>query len=254
MKKIGRNAPCPCGSGKKFKHCHLGREDELVLDGRGDISMEMSSAITALPQVTYGRSGKMIEALDLMDLTGCSVGIRCVDLGRYRELGMTGRPGTQGAKTGGGAVVINVLKTRKSDPDNIYLAISPRVSDSILVHQLAHVLDYLKGSGLIPGITRALSFDLGVPPEHLEHPHEFGTWLSFLHDRFHVRPDADDAIIAYLHQHGMLIMGKDIRMQDRIILKSKSEQILDFLGKRSEEIDVMIRELPGYIGSRVGRD
>jgi preprotein translocase subunit SecA len=20
--KIGRNAPCPCGSGKKFKHCH----------------------------------------------------------------------------------------------------------------------------------------------------------------------------------------------------------------------------------------
>ena len=21
-KKIGRNAPCPCGSGKKYKHCH----------------------------------------------------------------------------------------------------------------------------------------------------------------------------------------------------------------------------------------
>ncbi|MBQ4492496.1 MAG: SEC-C domain-containing protein, partial [Deltaproteobacteria bacterium] len=20
-KKIGRNAPCPCGSGKKYKHC-----------------------------------------------------------------------------------------------------------------------------------------------------------------------------------------------------------------------------------------
>jgi preprotein translocase subunit SecA len=20
--KIGRNDPCPCGSGKKFKHCH----------------------------------------------------------------------------------------------------------------------------------------------------------------------------------------------------------------------------------------
>jgi preprotein translocase subunit SecA len=20
--KIGRNEPCPCGSGKKFKHCH----------------------------------------------------------------------------------------------------------------------------------------------------------------------------------------------------------------------------------------
>jgi len=24
--KIGRNAPCPCGSGKKYKHCH-GRVD-----------------------------------------------------------------------------------------------------------------------------------------------------------------------------------------------------------------------------------
>lgn len=24
---IGRNAPCPCGSGKKFKHCHLRKRD-----------------------------------------------------------------------------------------------------------------------------------------------------------------------------------------------------------------------------------
>jgi preprotein translocase subunit SecA len=22
MTKVGRNDPCPCGSGKKFKHCH----------------------------------------------------------------------------------------------------------------------------------------------------------------------------------------------------------------------------------------
>ncbi|HIJ21192.1 MAG TPA: hypothetical protein HPP58_09105, partial [Deltaproteobacteria bacterium] len=27
MKKIGRNEPCPCGSGRKFKQCHLGKED-----------------------------------------------------------------------------------------------------------------------------------------------------------------------------------------------------------------------------------
>lgn len=27
--KIGRNDPCPCGSGKKFKHCHLNKEHEL---------------------------------------------------------------------------------------------------------------------------------------------------------------------------------------------------------------------------------
>jgi preprotein translocase subunit SecA len=22
MPKVGRNDPCPCGSGKKYKHCH----------------------------------------------------------------------------------------------------------------------------------------------------------------------------------------------------------------------------------------
>jgi len=25
-RKVGRNEPCPCGSGKKYKHCH-GRLD-----------------------------------------------------------------------------------------------------------------------------------------------------------------------------------------------------------------------------------
>jgi hypothetical protein len=24
--KIGRNDPCPCGSGKKYKNCHYGKE------------------------------------------------------------------------------------------------------------------------------------------------------------------------------------------------------------------------------------
>jgi preprotein translocase subunit SecA len=30
MPKLGRNDRCPCGSGKKFKDCHLGREGELL--------------------------------------------------------------------------------------------------------------------------------------------------------------------------------------------------------------------------------
>ncbi len=29
VKMPGRNDPCPCGSGRKFKQCHLGREDEI---------------------------------------------------------------------------------------------------------------------------------------------------------------------------------------------------------------------------------
>lgn len=27
-KKVGRNDPCPCGSGKKYKNCHMGQEAE----------------------------------------------------------------------------------------------------------------------------------------------------------------------------------------------------------------------------------
>ena len=80
MKKPGRNDPCPCGSGKKFKHCHLGKEDELTLGGMGAFSVEMSGRITALPEVWYGRSKEMVQALDLKKLTGVSAGIRFVDL------------------------------------------------------------------------------------------------------------------------------------------------------------------------------
>ncbi|MDH5603269.1 MAG: SEC-C metal-binding domain-containing protein [Cyclobacteriaceae bacterium] len=27
MKKVGRNEPCPCGSGKKYKNCHQQMEE-----------------------------------------------------------------------------------------------------------------------------------------------------------------------------------------------------------------------------------
>jgi uncharacterized protein len=32
--KVGRNDPCPCGSGKKFKHCHSGAGAELAHPAR----------------------------------------------------------------------------------------------------------------------------------------------------------------------------------------------------------------------------
>ena len=28
MARTGRNDPCPCGSGKKFKHCHATKTDQ----------------------------------------------------------------------------------------------------------------------------------------------------------------------------------------------------------------------------------
>jgi hypothetical protein len=30
----GRNDPCPCGSGKKYKHCCAGKEDRLSIATR----------------------------------------------------------------------------------------------------------------------------------------------------------------------------------------------------------------------------
>ena len=31
MNKIGRNDPCPCGSGKKYKKCHLFSSEPLLV-------------------------------------------------------------------------------------------------------------------------------------------------------------------------------------------------------------------------------
>ncbi|MFH1082538.1 MAG: SEC-C metal-binding domain-containing protein [Pseudomonadota bacterium] len=254
MKKIGRNDPCPCGSGKKFKQCHLGKEDELTLEGMGEFSAEMSAEITNLPHVWYGRSREMTDGLDIKQLTGIAAGVKFIDLNDYRGLDLFDqRPGGK-EKEGMGGVFINVLKTKATDPDNLYIAISPEIADSALVHQLAHVLDYLGGSKLMPGLAKPLSFDMGIPVEHVEHPHEFGYWLDYLEKTFDVQLDADDAIILYLYNNDMLIKGVDIERQDQMILKSKSDRVMRFLSKNSAEIDALICELPGYIGSRVKKE
>src|SRR4030043_1606723 len=91
MKDIGRNDPCPCGSGKKFKKCHMGREDELVLGGAGEASVEeMGARIVNLPSVEYGRSKEMLEALNIQQLTHSSMGIKFVDLDQYSRLNVSG--------------------------------------------------------------------------------------------------------------------------------------------------------------------
>ena len=151
-------------------------------------------------------------------------------------------------------MVVNIYKTSKSDPGNIYIAISPEITDSALIHEVAHVLDYLGGSGIMPGIVKPLSFELGIPVEHLEHPMEYGYWLEYLRNRFNVQLDADDTIISYLYQHKMLIPGEIIQKQDIQLIKNKSSLILKFLSEKSVEIDALICELPGYIGSRVDKD
>jgi hypothetical protein len=254
MNKIGRNDPCPCGSGKKFKHCHLGREDEIFSAGMEQISPEISSRITTLPQVDYGRAREMVQALDIAELTGSPMGIRFIDLRKYLELDVSGYAGSRERKHASGGVFVNLLKTQKTDPHNLYVAISPKVEDGLLVHQIAHVLHFLKRPEVSLGLAKPLAFDLGLPVEHLEHPHEFGYWLEYLSAKFDVQLDADDTIVLYLYRNGMLIKAEEIEKQDRFILKSRSDQILKFLSERGAEVDSLICELPGYIGSRVTKD
>lgn len=37
-KKVGRNEPCPCGSGKKYKNCCWNKGFEFVRDAEGEVS------------------------------------------------------------------------------------------------------------------------------------------------------------------------------------------------------------------------
>lgn len=250
MKKTGRNEPCPCGSGKKYKKCHMGREDELILSGLDETSLgEMGTRITSLPSVHYGRSKEMVDALDIKALTGQSIGIKFVDLKKYTELNLIGGTHPKASKGKSGGVIINLYKTLEADPNNLYIAISKEIEDSTLVHELAHALDYLEGSKMMPGTLEPLSLELGLPIDHLEHPEEFGRWLDYLEKMFDVQLDADDAIISYLYRKEMLIKGKEIQEKNGLILSSKSDHMLRFLSDNSEEIHALIRDLPGYIGS-----
>ncbi len=248
--KIGRNDTCPCGSGKKFKKCHLGRERELLLHEMSRFPEEESRKITSLPRVSYGRSSELIGSLDIKKLTGREVGIRFIDLDQYQGLSSIKDEASVKEKRGPGSVVVNVHKTELTDPDNIYIAISEDVPESVLVHQISHVMDYLAGSGIIPGTMEALSYELDLPVEHLEHPREFGYWLDYLGKEFEIAPDADDAIILYLFRHEMLIPAADILRMDESALKIKSSAMLRFLAERRNELDELIRDLPGYIGPR----
>ena len=232
----------------------MGREDEMILDDIGEISAEMSTSITDLPEVSYGRSREMVNALNIKELTGNAIGIKCVDLKKYTNLNIFSGTHRKASKEKSGGVFINLYKTMKTDPDNIYLAISRNIDDSTLIHELAHVLDYLGGSKLMPGTLQPLSFESGTPVDHLEHPEEFGYWLDYLKKRFDVQPDADDAIISYLFENGLLIKGEEIHKNNIMLLKSKSDRIFRFLSEKSQEIDVLIRNLPGYIGTREVKD
>jgi hypothetical protein len=250
MIKAGRNDPCPCGSGKKFKKCHLGREGELYLRKNEPLQHEAGRQISQLPEVSYGHSKKIIEALIQEGHLDSSFGIKCIDLEAYRNLGVSGQEIPAQSLAGSSGIMINVNKTKEADPNHLYLAITPNIQDSTFIHQVAHILDYLQGSRQQPGAFQQLSLESGIPIEHLDHTQEFGYWLDFLKNRFQVELDAEDAIVSFLYQNELLLKTEEINTRDLTALIFRSKQILDFLMSHRVEINTMIKERAGYIGKK----
>ncbi len=54
-KKIGRNEPCPCGSGKKYKNCHYeidkNSQEPVILQRRKEGGKDMTEHLMGL----YGK-------------------------------------------------------------------------------------------------------------------------------------------------------------------------------------------------------
>ena len=246
MEKIRRNDPCPCGSGKKFKKCHLGHEADLIIEKIKTSQGEIEEKLVKLPEVHYGRSKEVLEGLNIRQVTGKKIGIKFIDLTQYlkligasRELPHEGFSASQ---------IVNINKTKKIDPDHIYIAITPSINDSSLIHQIAHVLSFLRDSIPLPGTFLELSEKTGIPLEHLDHPQEFGQWLEFLSREFNVELDAEDKIIAFLKEKNLLLSGQELTSNDLKKLTARSTEIFAILQECRAEIDDLIKNREGYIG------
>lgn len=45
----GRNEPCPCGSGRKYKHCCLAKDEALAAEARAKATAEASAGADDAP-------------------------------------------------------------------------------------------------------------------------------------------------------------------------------------------------------------
>jgi len=249
MEKIRRNDPCPCGSGKKYKKCHLGHEDDLITE-KITSQGKIEEPLVKLHEVHYGRSKEVLQRLNIRQVTGKKIGVKFIDLTQYLKL--TGAPQELPREGFSASQIVNINKTKKIDPDHIYIAITPSINDSSLIHQIAHVLSFLRDSIPLPGTFLELSAKTGIPLEHFEHPQEFGQWLEFLSREFNVELDAEDKIITFLKEKNLLLSRKEITSNDLKKLTARSTEIFAILQECLTEIDGLIKNREGYRGTADG--
>jgi hypothetical protein len=253
---VGRNDPCPCGSGKKFKKCHLGREAEIKTERLNIDPFDAAKLIVALPECRHDKAAEMADALDLTSKANKKISIKIKDLAAYLQLGLYGQetdPGVQGG------VLINPQRTRLLDSEGVYLALSPGADESTVVHQLAHVVDLLKGSGLEPAKSVEVAHLSDLSRDLLEHPQEYGEALLELSQRFGVELDAEDEIVAILARRRLLLPASLIMGAQRESLVEAAEKVLRYLRDNQDEVNARIKGRRGYVGvgalkSKAGRE
>lgn len=245
LSKVGRNDPCPCGSGKKFKRCHLGRENELVDQTVSPDPVEAAQRITNLPPARHPRAADLAGMLSVASAGGKEYTIKLVDLDAYLATKLHGLYDENPAV---GGLLINPNKTRAKDERAIYIALSPQANDSTVVHQLAHAKDLVAGSCLPVGKARDVALDTGVPLELLEHSQEYGNIFLSLAEELGVDPDAEDEIVCFLARRQMLLPALLISKGEKEPLVAAAEKTMRFLMDSKAEIDARIRDREGYTG------
>ena len=76
MPKIGRNDPCPCGSGRKYKRCCMGKGEASVRAKRAAVHKEQQARIADLAAA--------IQEADELDQASNSV-VDLIHAGRLDE-------------------------------------------------------------------------------------------------------------------------------------------------------------------------
>jgi hypothetical protein len=54
--RVGRNDPCPCGSGRKYKHCHATKADAMTPWQRVGIGLLVAAVVGGLALALTNRS------------------------------------------------------------------------------------------------------------------------------------------------------------------------------------------------------
>lgn len=105
-KKLSRNAPCGCGSGRKYKHCCYGKNFDYVTDDSGtvyqklELSPEAAACLDVLIHARETGQGMSLEWFEHQTVTAmCRAGVHPALAFAFVETGMLLAAGKEGTVT-----------------------------------------------------------------------------------------------------------------------------------------------------------